>query len=200
MKVFAIIGMAVVVGALGAYLVYRENETHTSYKTHKSYQSHQSDTPTTTNTDAAEVFKRAFWKRPTEDDHILHAERREWADEDGVARWQWFIAVDPSEQLASYLHGENPFSMVAPEGEAVMPSEPRPAWFPETAEGYTVRQSRDGQMLFLTDAKTGRLYASSQGRGFARPVGVSPPSAPTSRSPAVPGRLPDMPPPVPEER
>ena len=59
--------------------------------------------PTTTTTANAEVFQKAFWKRPTDDDRILHAERREWSGEDGISRWQWFIAVQPSRQLTAYL-------------------------------------------------------------------------------------------------
>ena len=42
------------------------------------------DPPTTTTVDGAAVFRQAFWKRPTANDRILHAERRVWSDEDGV--------------------------------------------------------------------------------------------------------------------
>ena len=53
-----------------------------------------------TNDDPQEVFQRAFWRRPTADERILHAERREWvSEEDGVRRWQWFLAVEPSGAL-----------------------------------------------------------------------------------------------------
>jgi hypothetical protein len=156
--------------------------------------------PTNTTTDAIEVFQRAFWKRPTETDHILHAERREWADEEGVDRWQWFIAVEPSDELARYLNEQNPFSLIETSGEIALPVQPIPKWFPAKADGFTARQSQDGQMLILSDLKTGHLYATSQGRGFAKPVDVMRPSAPASRSSGNPGRLPTTPPPVPEER
>lgn len=154
--------------------------------------------PTTTNTDAEEVFKRAFWRRPTADDRILHAERREWADEGGVDRWQWFIAVDPSQELGRYLDG-NPFSLSDPAGKAAIPASPRPGWFPASADGYGVSQSRDGQMLILTQKESGRLFATSQGRGFAKPVEHTPQTPPLSHESANPGRLPSHPPPVPEE-
>src|SRR4051794_12896768 len=56
-----------------------------------------------TNLDAVEVFRRAFWRDPAAADHILHAERREWvSEENGVRRWQWFIAVEPGLDLATW--------------------------------------------------------------------------------------------------
>lgn len=155
--------------------------------------------PTTTNTDATEVFQRAFWKRPTEEDHILHAERREWADADVLDRWQWFIEVDPSEPLARYLNEQNPFSLSEPKGKVTLPGEPRPEWFPDTAEGFTAKQSMDGLMLFLIQPDNGRLFATSQGRGFAKPAAV-PPSPPRPvQSSSAPGRLPTTPPPLPKK-
>jgi hypothetical protein len=152
--------------------------------------------PTNTSTDTAEVFQRAFWKRPTETDRILHAERREWADANGVDRWQWFIAVEPSVELARYLNEQNPFSLIEPRGEVAIPAQPIPKWFPTKADGFKARQSQDGQMLILINTKSGHLYATSQGRGFAKPVDGTPPSAPASRSSGNPGRLPNTPPPV----
>lgn len=151
--------------------------------------------PTSTNANATEVFQRAFWKRPTENDKILHAERREWADGDGVDRWQWFIVVDPSAELAGYLHEQNPFGMSAPKEPVVLPSEQVPEWFPKSADGFVVQQTSDRQMIFLLEADSGRLFATSQGRGFAKAV-ERPVAAPkTSAQP--PGRLPTSPPPQP---
>lgn len=156
--------------------------------------------PTTTQTDPTEVFKRAFWKRPTDEDKILHAERQEWADEDGLDRWQWFIAVDPSEDLARYLNEQNPFSLTEPKGAVALPREQVPEWFPDSAEGFGVRQSLDGQMIFLTDADSGRLFATSQGRGFAKPAEMTPRvSAPAVQAASIPGRLPNSPPPLPKK-
>lgn len=153
----------------------------------------QSDVPTTTHTEASEVFKRAFWKRPTPEDKILHAERREWADEDGVDRWQWFIAVDPSPEFASYLFGQNPFSLIEPDEGAAMPIHRVPEWFPKSAKALEIRQSPDGAMLILTDPDSGRLFATAQGHGFAKAVEMPTPS-PAQSSPAS-GRIPTTPPP-----
>lgn len=155
--------------------------------------------PTSTNTDPVQVFQRAFWKRPTGKDQILHAERREWVAGDGLERWQWFIAVDPSDELARYLHEQNPFSLSEPKGKVTLPEEPRPSWFPSSADGFTVRQSIDGQMLFLTQVDTGRLFATSQGHGFAKPVEISPSHSPAALNSATAGRLPTTPPPNPNQ-
>ena len=51
----------------------------------------QQGAPTDTVTDSEEIFKRAFWRRPGNDDHIQHAERHEWRDAAGLERWQWFL-------------------------------------------------------------------------------------------------------------
>lgn len=86
-----------------------------------------------TNTDAAAVFQRAFWRRPGAEDVIKNAERREWIDAPqaagsgpgsdgsggsagsagsagGVRKWQWFIEVKPGAGLRDYLLG-NPFQL-----------------------------------------------------------------------------------------
>jgi hypothetical protein len=45
-------------------------------------------------TDDADIFRRAFWRRPDPGDRILHAERREWTRDvsQGISQWQWFLA------------------------------------------------------------------------------------------------------------
>jgi hypothetical protein len=50
----------------------------------------ESDPPSAVEQEAEEVFKRAFWRRPSAEDRILKAERHEWHDAEGVSRWQWF--------------------------------------------------------------------------------------------------------------
>src|SRR5690606_29163792 len=51
---------------------------------------------TTSTTDHAEVFRRAFWRQPTSTDRILQAERRVNPEDDS---WQWFIQLHPSPEL-----------------------------------------------------------------------------------------------------
>lgn len=149
--------------------------------------------PTSTDTDAKEVFQRAFWRRPAGDDIILHAERREWSGPDGVDRWQWFIAIKPSAAFKEYLIGQNPFSLVDAREDVDLPSDRIPEWFPKSPQSFRTRQSADGGMLVLIDSSSGILYATGEGRGFAKGTETPQPvsAEPVKRS----GRLPDAPPP-----
>ena len=52
-----------------------------------------SEAPASIENVGEEVFKRAFWRRPSAEDRILQAERHEWHDAEGVSRWQWFLIV-----------------------------------------------------------------------------------------------------------
>ena len=61
-----------------------------------------SEAPASIENVGEEVFKRAFWRRPSAEDRILQAERHEWHDAEGVSRWQWFLIVDPSPALLQY--------------------------------------------------------------------------------------------------
>lgn len=122
-----------------------------------------------------EVFRRAFWRNPTVEDKVLHAERREWvAEEDGVRHWQWFLAVEPSPQLARYLVEKNPFAMKRVAAEEVeLPREtPPPPWFPPRGQWgeMQIQRSQRSLMTWLRDPRTGVLYAFDTGGGFARPA------------------------------
>jgi hypothetical protein len=148
-------------------------------------------------TDQVEVFRRAFWRHPSAEDKIRHAERREWSGTSGVQRWDWFIAVDASESLTTYLLEENPFQLNA-SAEPQTFSEV-PAWFPETSAGFELHQSLNGEMTILFNAATRQLYATSNGHGFRAGVPEAPVSAPASQDQGL-GRLPNKAPPMPEER
>lgn len=153
--------------------------------------------PTYTEKDAAEVFKRAFWKRPTENDKILHAVRREWADAEGIQKWQWFIAVEPSDQLAGYLK-QNPFRLNSPKGKTMLPTE-APEWFPKSGRDFEVQRRSNGEMIIMIEKESGRLYAFGQGFGFAE-GGETPEASPVGNEPGTTGRLPTNPPPTPKDR
>lgn len=183
----------ILTAALGILLSACERSADQTERTERTDLSDQSDPPTTTQTDTAEVFKRAFWKRPTEADLILHAERREWADEVGVDRWQWFIAVDPSPEFTSYLFEQNTFSLIEPDDTAAMPPNRIPEWFPKSTEALEIRQTPDGAMLILTDPVSGRLFATAHGHGFAKAVEM--PTVPSTRPDPASGRIPTTPPP-----
>lgn len=121
--------------------------------------------PTSTVNDAKEVFQKAFWFRPTPDDEILHAERREWADENGVSSWQWFIAVKPSAALTSYLRDRNPFQ-VRPLTGPLPALAKAPAWFPVKATSADYDITGADKLLILTQKAKGIIYACDSGGGF----------------------------------
>jgi len=145
-----------------------------------------------------EVFKRALWRRPAPDDKILHAEHREWTRDgaDGVARWQWFLAVDPGPALKAWLREQNPFS-VHPVGNAEAPEiTGAPAWFPADNSGYIIHAGgTTGSLVFLWSRKGSTLYATGSGTGFAPGAPEPAPSAPAPQT-ATGGRLPQSPPPT----
>ena len=54
--------------------------------------------------DPLTVFQKAFWRRPEDEDLMLHAERREWSTKADVVRhWQWFIACRPGPEMLDWL-------------------------------------------------------------------------------------------------
>ena len=153
------------------------------------------DPPSKVENDPVKVFQRAFWASPTDDDEILHAERREWSDAQGLRKWQWFLVVEPSAPLLKRLRDDNVFSL-APAGSAADIAD-APKWFAFAANKSVVMQSPRSamQLIFSKDGKV--LYASDSGLGFrpgaAEPVKPAPPS-----SAPAPGRLPTTLPPLPQ--
>ena len=146
-----------------------------------------------------EVFKRALWRRPAPDDKIRHAEHREWTKDraDGVARWQWFLAVEPGPALKVWLREQNPFS-VHPVGNADAPGiKGAPPWFPIDFSGYIIHTGgTTGSLVFLWSRKGNTLFATGSGTGFA--PGAPGPATPAAAPQAVTqGRLPLTPPPNP---
>lgn len=150
--------------------------------------------PTATLTDATEIFQKAFWKSPTAGDRILHAERREWSDEDGVTKWQWFIALHPSPELLRYVREENAFGLTRL--ESPRPVDRAPAWFRFDPAEVEVMGAPQSNLQFIFSDSGNLLYAAHSGGGFTR--GAAAPSRsdapPASR---VSGRLPQTPPPNP---
>jgi hypothetical protein len=121
-----------------------------------------------------EIFRRAFWRRPTAADRIVHADRREWSDHDqAVQRWQWFLQVRPSAALLSTLRDPATFGLV-PSAASDSPIKPSsaPAWFPSDAQlaGCEILQSPAGGLTVYYQAADNVLFATDAGRGFAPPV------------------------------
>ncbi len=147
-----------------------------------------------------EVFKRALWRRPTAEDKILHAERREWTVDpfQGVSEWQWFLAIEPSPALLKWLRETNPFSL-RPARDAVLTDiKGPPVWFPRDAYECEIQAGgNQGRLVFLYSRESKMLYATGSGQGMTpgAPEAVKPPLPPLAN-----GRLPQTPPPNPSER
>ena len=125
----------------------------------------------TTYTDPALVFQKAFWRRPDSADKILHAERREWSQQGkDVREWQWFLAVNPSPNLAEWLK-TNPFSLpVSNDLYKYEEAAPKPDWFPNDFVGFEIHKAPQGRFVLLFSAEKNLLYAMDSGAGFAPPT------------------------------
>ena len=143
---------------------------------------------------AEEIFKRAFWKRPTSKDKILHAERREWTT-NGVLQWHWFLVVEPSPELVKDLRDDNAFGLVATNTLTMLSK--APAWFDCPSENADILRAPRGNTHLVFSRKTNLLHAFDSGSGF-RP-GMSIPEAPQTAASASTGRLPSTSPPLPTQ-
>ena len=136
-------------------------------------------------TNPADVFSRALWRRPSAGDNILHAERREWTEgsADGPAHWQWFLDVEASPELLTWLKEKNPFSLRP--ADKVNPEAP-PAWWPEDLSAWEIRSGgAGGGFTLLFSRNSHRLCATDSGSGFTPAAPV-----PGSASPQKPDTIP----------
>lgn len=140
------------------------------------------------------VFQKALWRRPSEQDRILQAERREWVEEDSVTKWEWFLEVEPSKELRSYLWEENAFSL------REMKTQPPklvqvPEWFRFDPASTVRLGSDDGSMdlYFLPD----RIFATGKGGGF-REGAERPIRKKSATQKPTTGRLPNRSPEIPK--
>jgi hypothetical protein len=179
--------------AASAWLAFRTQEAPTPLPTPAAPQ-HEGTMAVKAN--HAEVFRRAFWKRPETTDKILHAERREWTRDQktGISHWQWFIAVEPGPSLTKWLREDNAFGVRPAKSAAVTGA---PEWFPAEHSAYDVLTGGSGGSLVLLFSRDGKtLYATSSGKGFT-PGAAEPAKIATSRVQPSRGRLPLTPPPIP---
>jgi hypothetical protein len=187
MKVFWGIALIVILAGIGAYFYQPTLDPGAVEPPFKPL-----DPPTSTLIDPVEVFQKAFWKRPTIGDNILHAERREWADSAGVKRWEWFIEVEPSPELVKYLREDNAFSLVPV--ATVSSVSDSPTWFQFKPEDVETLAGPQGKMqLFFSKSKP-RLYATDGGGGFQPGVPEAAPPRPSEK--ATNGRIPATSPPT----
>ena len=189
MKAFIVVAVVASLVGLGFYLVPSANVSQPI----KALPKPAADPPKVTQTDPVEIFQKAFWKRPTAEDKILHAERREWSNSDGVRKWQWFIVVEPSCGLVKYLRDENAFSLTSSTKFPVLRD--LPEWFSIAPAAVDFMKSpNDNLCLFFSKTKR-LLHATGSGGGFH--PGARAPDKPEVAAPAPTGRLPLTPPPKP---
>jgi len=137
------------------------------------------------------VFGRVLWRQPSPDDRILHALRREWSDQQGVTRWQAFLAIEPGPALRDWL-ATNPFSLASVVSATREIPNP-PSWFPKKLGGFMIQQAPLANMLIFTAPGGSPVYLTDHGQGFARPAAKPAPlDLPTASS----NRLPNTPPPI----
>ena len=129
-----------------------------------------------------EIFRRAFWRQPTAQDRILHAERREMtiatthtnAGSRDVQSWQWFLALHPGADLLRTLRDPDTFGLVptaTPRSWSGPAPEPLPDWFPSaSAPGFEILQAPAGRLTLLYRAADNTLFATDAGAGFTPAV------------------------------
>jgi hypothetical protein len=150
--------------------------------------------PTNVHTDGVDIFQKAFWRRLDSEDRILHAERREWADADGVRKWQWFLEIEPSPGLVKHLR-ESHHLALTPTSSAEIPAN-APAWFSFLPNEMDTLQRSGGSLQLCFNREGSVLYATESGVGFTKGTAV-PDATPVAQT-VNPGRLPTTPPPNPK--
>lgn len=151
--------------------------------------------PTKTITDGPVLFQRAFWKKATAADKILHAERREWGEGEGLKKWQWFLVVEPSPELLKYLREENAFGITP--ATAIPAAEGTPDWFAYQEADVETLRTRTGSMRVSFHRTKPLIYATAFGAGFtpgAKEAATKPAKPATTE---LAGRLPRTSPPTP---
>lgn len=192
--------IAVTLFAAGALAIWRMDPgaTRASGATGQSPSpdANEEPAPSSISTDAGEVFRKAFWQHPGKDDRILHAERREWSDQSGLRKWQWFIIVDASPTLLKRLRDDNVFGL---QHQAAKPAFSNPPdWFRVPDNGVKFMTSPHGGFCLVLDQAGRRIHATDSGEGFrpGAPEVTRDSPLPVTGSPTSHGRLPDSMPPV----
>jgi len=146
--------------------------------------------PTRTLTDGREIFYKAFWRQPSAEDEILHGERHEWSDADGLVKWQWFLVVKASPALLKDLRDDNLFGLV-PGSSLARPAQ-APAWFTFLPGEVSILQSRNSGLRLIFSHSDNTLYATDSGAGFTKGAALADPPPPVV---PLSGRIPQGSPP-----
>ena len=155
------------------------------------------EAPTKTITDGPVLFQRAFWKKATAADKILHAERREWGEGEGLKKWQWFLVVEPSPELLKYLREENAFGLSPAKDLPTL--EHAPDWFAFVDAEFETMRTQTGTMRVSFHRTKPLIYATSFGAGFT--AGAKLPAAKVAAADTTQpaGRIPRTSPPTPSK-
>ena len=139
------------------------------------------------------IFTEGLWRRPSPQDKILNAERREWSEGPDLNHWQWFLHVEAGKDLIDYLRVANAFGLRPAVSAEIIHA---PAWFPSDLTDYEIQ--RAGSLTFLFHKTSNTFYATSQGKGFTKALPIQP-AAPQPTGPQPQSRIPSTPPPSPRE-
>ncbi|GAA5481958.1 hypothetical protein [Haloferula sargassicola] len=118
---------------------------------------------------AEDVFRRAFWRHPAEDDKILHGVRLEWEDREGVRQWAWFLEIHPGSELLGTLIDSSRFGLLPtnkprewlPEGIDA------PTWFRPASQDMRIFQHPSQRLTLFYRRSDNLLFATDHGLGFA---------------------------------
>lgn len=155
------------------------------------------ESPTKTITDGPVLFQRAFWKKATAADKILHAERREWGEGDSMKKWQWFLVVEPSPELLKYLRADNAFGLSP--ATPIPAAEGTPEWFTFNEADVETTRTPTGSMRVFFHRTKPLLYATASGAGFtagAQQAAAKPAQPAIAEIAEIAGRLPRTSPPI----
>ena len=193
-KSSALIAVTAVAAAGLAWGLLRPNATPPALPEQPAPKAAVVEPPTKTLTDGPALFRRAFWKKATDADKILHAERREWGEGEGLKKWQWFLVVEPSAELLKYLRDPNTYGLSpAPDLAAV---EGTPDWFTFNAADFETMRVSTGNMRISFHRTKPLIYANDFGSGFTAGAKEAAAKPALPAAPELAGRLPLTSPPI----
>jgi hypothetical protein len=133
-----------------------------------------------------ELFKQVLWRRPDPKDKILHAAKIELSE----SKIQWFLKINPSENLLIHLKTNNAFRLEKTSGTPIPQNQP--AWFTPANASAKIWTSNNGEMTLIYTPT--HLYAQGLMTRF-QPGAKNPPTVLSSPALLAPlGRLPQHPP------
>lgn len=80
-------------------------------------------------------------------------------------RWQWFLVVEPSSELLTYLRDDNVFGLVP--SKTMSPVAEAPSWFTFDPDGVSILQSPHQTLrLMIVSVRAAHQHRSRQGEGL----------------------------------